>query len=329
MHHDRITRLMQRHGSLTRGSVVAAAIQPAPFPATLSSIERAELSYSSDAEGDLPTRVLVKSSTPASFMLGAAEARFYRAMHEQQTLRHLPPVYGTDIDDDAQSACVILGEFAAMPPTEWPIPPQPQACTRAVEALASFHAQFLRTPFANDVWREQHASGRFGAERFNTLTEALIERLGDGLTAERRLLLQRLASRYPQAQQARFNVHPLAGLVHGDAHFWNILQSASGDVALIDWQLWGADLVTADLAYMLALHWFAERRARFERDLLWRYADRLGVAADSAWESYRFSVAGLLPRCVLYAGFIPAAIWWPHLERAFNAYEDLGCAEFF
>ncbi len=329
MNHEKISQLMQHHGSLTRGRVVAAATQPAPYQATLSSIERVELRYSTDAEGELPAQVLAKSSTPASFMLGAAEVRFYRAMQEQQTLLHLPPVYGTEIDQDAQTACVIMGEFAAPPPAEWPIPPQPAACTNAVEALAAFHAQFLRTPFANDTWREQHASGRFGAERFNTLTQALIARLGDGMSAARRRLLEHLSHAYPEAQQARFDHHPLAGVVHGDAHFWNILQSDSGGVVFVDWQLWGADLVTADLAYMIALHWFAERRARFERDLLWRYADRLGVAADTVWESYRFSVAGLLPRCVLYAGFIPAAIWWPHLERAFNAFDDLGCGEFF
>ncbi len=327
MNHEEISQLMQRNGSLTRGSVVTAVMQPAPYQATLSSIERAELRYSEDAQGDLPSGVLIKSCTPTSFMLGAAEVRFYRAMREQQTLLHLTPVYGTDIDEQAQTACVIMGEFAATPPSEWPIPPQPAACTRAVEALAAFHAQFLCAPFARDTWADQHASGRFGAQRFGTLAGTLIERLGDGLSAARRRLLEHLSHAYPEAQQARFDRHPLAGVVHGDAHFWNILQSESGDVALIDWQLWGADLVTADLAYMIALHWFAERRTRFERDLLWRYADRLGVAADTVWESYRFSVAGLLPRCLLYAAFLPAAIWWPHLERAFNAYDDLGCAE--
>lgn len=125
-------------------------------------------------------------------------------------------------------------------------------------------------------------------------------------------------------------------LAHGDAHVWNLLSprdGAASGIRLIDWDGWRIGRGAADLAYMMAVHWYPERRARLEARLIERYHAGLlahGVAAyslDRLWEDYRLSVIGLLstPRWQQSYGLHPG-IWWPHLHRVLAAFEDLGCA---
>ncbi len=105
----------------------------------------------------------------------------------------------------------------------------------------------------------------------------------------------------------------------------------AGRPRIIDWQSYESGLAAYDLAYMIALHWFPDRRRVLERGLLELYLDALarnGVRYpfDDFMEDYRISVIQLL--------FLPAfqwdvelspEIWFNHLERIFWAYDDLGC----
>ena len=85
-----------------------------------------------------------------------------------------------------------------------------------------------------------------------------------------------------------------------------------------------------DLAYLMAVHWFPDRRARLEQPLLRRYHRRLeehgvqGYSWDDCWLDYRYSVFRCLqiPLWQRSAGF-PAASWWSHLERTLAAYDSL------
>ena len=63
-------------------------------------------------------------------------------------------------------------------------------------------------------------------------------------------------------------------VVHGDAHVWNVfLPNDDGEhgARLFDWDGWRIGLPATDLAYMMATHWYPERRRRFERPLLDHY----------------------------------------------------------
>src|SRR5262249_61091383 len=90
----------------------------------------------------------------------------------------------------------------------------------------------------------------------------------------------------PYAQRSGLTV------IHRDAHLSNFLYPhAPGDaiVFLIDWQLWHIDVGARDLAFMIALHWYPERRAALELPLLPRYHDRLvghGVT-EYSWDDCR------------------------------------------
>ncbi len=329
---ETLTSWLSSYGSINSGHVEHLSSEPAGYVSTLSSMERLAITYSTDASGTCPLHCLAKLSSPETFMLGALEANFYLLMREHQFQNGLPQIYAVHIDQAAQSSAVLMEELQQTnPPTEWPIPPDLETCHRAVDALANFHGAWANTELAINTFKAQEASGRFGAERMSGLAEALINRLGDGLSTSRQTLLLDIAARYPVELTRRFTNGSNGTLAHGDAHFWNFLFPAdsSKPAVMVDWQLWCADLGTADLAYMLGLHWFPERRQRFERDLVSRYADACNRPAEQTWEDYRFSASGLIARAALYASVIPAAVWWPHLERAFNVFDDLGCAEFY
>lgn len=56
-------------------------------------------------------------------------------------------------------------------------------------------------------------------------------------------------------------------LGHGVAHVWNLLYPRDGAVSgirLIDRDGWRVGRGAADLAYVMAVHWYPERRARPE-----------------------------------------------------------------
>lgn len=121
------------------------------------------------------------------------------------------------------------------------------------------------------------------------------------------------------------------------ARNWNFLfphDLEKDTVRLIDWQSSEVGIGPADLAYMMALHWFPERRASLEVPLLRRYHTRLtesGITAyswENCWYNYRLSaINNLLIPVWQWFVKLPASLWWHHLERGFLAFEDLQCAE--
>jgi hypothetical protein len=85
---------------------------------------------------------------------------------------------------------------------------------------------------------------------------------------------------------------------------------------------------------MVGLHWYPDRRRAFERDLLRTYHDKLlmyGVKNydwDACWYDYRLSAIGnLFVPVWQWSAKLWPAIWWPHLERAILAFEDLDGGE--
>ena len=136
---------------------------------------------------------------------------------------------------------------------------------------------------------------------------------------------------------ARYRTHRDLTIVHGDAHVWNLLyprEPSSRDVRLIDWSGWRIDTATDDLAYMMAVHWYPERRRRLEQPLLDRYHQALvahgvrGYDRAALAEDYRMSVLWQLTTPEWQADHnLPAVIWWSHLERIVCAVDDLGCRD--
>ena len=331
---QQLTDVLRRSGRLTQGQVLSVTMGQGPGQTIMSSIFELDIEYSPDSLGDFPDNCLLKVVDPEMFHIGRAETEFYRFIGEKRPAACVD-CYGTFVDESERTAFILL-EHRREPcvQTEWPLPPDFATCARAIEALAGVHAHWWSSESAarilqggqKPLWNQEH---------LNTRMTALFDKLGDALSDERRALMETLVARFPTLHATRLREEERYTVVHGDAHLWNFLipTDTTQSPALIDWQVWGVDFGAVDLVYMMALHWFPERRARLERDLVQTWTSTLqegGVNCefDTAWEDYRFLATGLLPRMVNYAAVIPAYIWWPHLERAFLAFEDLDCAEF-
>jgi hypothetical protein len=89
-----------------------------------------------------------------------------------------------------------------------------------------------------------------------------------------------------------------------------------------------------DLAYMLALHWYPDRRRRMEQPLLDCYHSALlesgveGYDRAALTEDYRLAVLWQTTTPIWQAmSNLPPLIWWNNLERIFLAADDLNCRE--
>jgi len=209
------------------------------------------------------------------------------------------------------------------------------------ETLAQFHA----------FWWEHPSLGAEIGQLFDkdSLTELVafirkdlsgfIDALGDRLSANRRKALEEALEVAQKFWARRLTSIERNTLIHGDAHMWNFLHPKdpeNGRAYLID--LATSNRIrppTNDLAYMMALQWYPERRAIMEESLLRHYHLSLlsfGVKGYT-WEDcrldYRYSVVTHLFTPVLQCagGQIPATVWWHNFERISEAYKDLNCAE--
>ena len=159
------------------------------------------------------------------------------------------------------------------------------------------------------------------------------ERLGERLPQARKDLYRLLLDRAPRLIKRTMSRRAVT-IVHGDAHVWNCFLPHDGgsDVRLFDWSGWRLDVATDDLAYMMAVHWYPDRRSRMERPLLDAYHAALlahgvgGYDRRALDDDYRLSALWQIVTPVFQAATnIPSVIWWNNFERIHLAVEDLGC----
>ena len=222
--------------------------------------------------------------------------------------------------------------------TEWPLPPASQQYESIVQTLARFHAAWWDNPRLGVSVGSCRAPAaldqelRSFAEKFARFTD----RFGEIIPSERRDLYERFIDRAPRLF-ARYGSRRNLTLIHGDAHPWNFFLPKNGgseDVRLIDWEDWNIDIATDDLAYMMAMLWYPDRRRRFERPLLDRYHAELlphgvrGYDREALGDDYRLSTLWLMTRPIVQASLnIPPRVWWNNFERIMLAIDDLGCRD--
>ncbi len=337
---DYLTERLRASGALPSGR--ATAVHAGERRTTiLSTIVPLRVEYSSDAPAEAPTRLLVKatqSGLDAGLRsVGEREVAFYRQAAPLMPDGPLPRCYDAELSADG--AHLLLEDLSETHTiiTTWPLPPSDEACERIIDTWATFHAFWWGHPrLGRDVgtFLDEAALAKITAdydERYARFAETLGDRLWPAARAA-----------YARARDARARLFTPARLYatytlgHGDAHVWNLLyprDGAAAGIRLIDWDGWRIGRGSADLAYMMAVHWYPERRARLEAPLLERYHAGLcahgvtGYSLDRLWEDYRLSVIGHLSTPVWQQtlGFTPV-IWWSHLNRIVGAFEDLDCA---
>jgi Phosphotransferase enzyme family len=338
---ENLTSALRRSGVLTDGRVTDVAVESARAT-VLSKIIRLRLNYDRP-ETDAPTSLIFKTGLPERLIGGwnggRQEAAFYAQVAAAMPAGLVPRCFEAVWDKDTNDWRLLLQDLtdSHLIATTWPLPPTKEQCERILLAWARFHAFWWDDPrlgVSVGRWGDAAAVDGF-LHRFAERLSQFADRLGDRLPGERRELYERLLDRAPRLlalTQTRRN----STIVHGDAHVWNCFLPRDGgdDLRLFDWDSWRLGLATEDLAYMMAVHWYPDRRRRMERPLLDSYHAELlahgvnGFDRRALDDDYRLSALWQIATPVFQAGAnIPTVIWWNNFERILMAVDDLGCRE--
>jgi hypothetical protein len=341
-----LTAVLDREGCLSGAHVVAVQETPAPTAPDSHNSRVHFLRVTYSAPSPAPKRLFLKMSARPEPEMGGREVEFYstvaRAMLGRVPEAELPFVrcYDAAYSPALSRFHLLLEDLSETHTTpDRTLPPSVVHCEGAVDALATLHAFWWEHPrLGRDLGQ------RYTAERIDGLSAwagpnlaAYGEFMGDRLSPERRALLERVCSAWPERRRERLIAGRGITIVNRDTHAANMLyprDPASRQVRIIDWQSWRVDTGTDDLAYMMAAHWYPERRARLETVLLRRYHARLlslgvqGYSWEDCREDYRASVVRVLFFLVggWHAGR-PISPFWDRVERTWLAFEELGCEE--
>jgi Ecdysteroid kinase-like family len=336
-----LTDALRRSGVLDSGRVSDVAVVNSR-PTILSQVIRLRLSYEGPAT-DAPHTVIFKNGHPDRADNGWSsrhrEVAFYTQVGSAMRGRLIPRCYEAHSDEETKTWHLVLEDLTEthIIATAWPLPPTIEQCASIVEARARFHAVWWDDPRLGTsvgTWSDAEATDRYVqslAEQF----ARFCDRLGDNLPREQREIYERLLDAAPRLL-ARYHTHRNVTIVQGDSHVWNSFLPRDGgdDVRFFDWDSWHIGVGSSDLAYMMAIHWYPDRRARLERLMLDRYHAALvshgvdGYDRRALNEDYRLSVLWQITTPVRQAAYnIPPVFWWNNLERVLLAVDDLGCRD--
>ncbi len=337
-----LTEKLTSSGALSGGSVRSVKIEE--WKATnLSNLLRLTLTYTPNASNTAPRNLILKYTLPDTpkdqfAILSKKEYDFYQRVAAEMNNPPVPRCYDMFYHTELGKLHILMDDLSrSHMQAKHPLPPTKEQSLANIITLAEFHAFWWNDPrlgktigkVYNDVRIQKRA--RILAAKL----QEFMDELGDRLPLYRRSHLQRAMNFYADLmiQQRDGQVT----LVHGDAHSWNFLNPIDPQThrtILIDWEFWTIDSATNDLAFMIALGWYPDRRNELEREMLQRYHETLlthGVQQytwDDCWLSYRYSVLKRLFTPLLqWESGLPPRVWWHNLERAFMAFDDLHCEE--
>jgi len=339
-----LTEVFRENGYLPQGQVVD--VHPKPGPKAASLIIPLEVRYSKDAPSSAPSRLILKMATSALMGPSPKEIEFYKSIASKASNLPIIRCYQAVYSPDLGQFHLLLEDLSEThfphPPSQ--LPPLKVYAEQIVDALARLHAFWWDNPrLGKQVGKlpaETTTKGDMAAELEQWTRKTLsdfADFLGDRLSEERRKIYEHVINSLPSRLSTRFAASNGLTLTHGDVHIGNFLypQDPNHDtVRILDWKSWSIDIGADDLAHMMAVFWFPERRSHLEQELLRRYYDHLlenGVTDydwPACWYDYRLSVIRHLfyPMWQWSKG-APADIWWNHLERVMLAFQDLRCVE--
>jgi hypothetical protein len=311
-------------------------------PTLVSRIIRLRLTYGGPANA-LPGSLIVKTGLPeqqgTESSYGRQEVAFYNDVAPSLPAGLVPRCFEAHHADAITPWHLVLEDLTEthVLATEWPLPPSEAQCRTLVGSLGRLHAAWWDDPRLGvtvGAWLDDAAMDRF-IQQVAGHFEVFADRLGDELSAERRAFYEGLIAAAPRLHK-RYRDAGNITLTHGDAHVWNCFlpRKESDGVRWFDWDCWRIRVPTNDLAYMMAVHWYPERRQRLEPALLDHYHTVLlengvrGYARADMREDYRLSVLWHTVTPVFHAGLkLPPVIWWNNFQRIMAAVDDLGCRE--
>ena len=310
----------------------------------LSQITALRVEYAGEAQG-APERFILKTGHPDRVATGwdaaQQEIKFYTEIADDRSGRFTPRCFDVFADAETKTWHLLLEDLSETHevPGAWPLPLSLAECERIVAAHAQRQASCWDAPmldrFAPKTRWYDGAAVRAYQERLGAQVAIFTGRLGDTLPSERRELFARLIEAAPRLF-ARYDTRRNLTIVQGDAHVWNCFLPRDGgaDVRFFDWDSWRVDVGASDLAYMMAVHWYPDRRQRFELHLLDHYHNALLAAGVRGYDrasleaDYRFATLWMITWPVWQEAYgVPPVYWWNNLERVWLAVDDLGCRD--
>jgi hypothetical protein len=336
---DALTEALRARGVLPRGRVAEVSLV-SERKTLLSRILRLRLVYDRPCPG-APDTIILKTgfgqTMSPDWRGGRQEVAFYKEIAAQLPDRLAPRCFGSHSDAETGEWHLLLEDLtdSHMIATEAPLPPSRAQCEAILAAHARLHAAWWDDPrlgVSVGSWMDAEA-GRQNRLRFQKNYEAFADRLGDALLPAHRALYEQFLDALPRLG-GRYRTHRNMTITQGDSHVWNCFLPRDGgdDVRLFDWDGWRPHVAALDLAYMMALHWYPDRRQVMESSLLDHYHRALVAHGVSGYDrqmladDYRWGVLMMIAVPPVYAAMkLPTALWWNHLARIMMAIEDLGC----
>ena len=102
-----------------------------------------------DVPGDSLKSIFVKMGKEDAFdEEGRHEVRFYRTVKKESLSLSVPNCHFAGFDDQTDQPIIILEDYSNTHQflTDWPIPPEIEACKKAISVLAKLHAKFWNHP---------------------------------------------------------------------------------------------------------------------------------------------------------------------------------------
>ncbi|GLH82328.1 aminoglycoside phosphotransferase [Bradyrhizobium sp. SSBR45G] len=339
---ERLTEVLRKSPGLAHIRVADVVVESAQTT-VLSEIMRLGLAYDGDAPG-APRSLVLKTGRAdrrgnAHWDAGRQEVAFYDQVAAAKPCPQLLRCFDAAWDAETRAWHILLEDLSAthLVATAWPLPPNPEQCAQMLRARARLHAAWWDDPRLGasvGVLQDDSAIDA-GLQQFDRSFAGFVDRFGHLLPAERRRLVERLIAN-GRRLHTHHRSHRNMTIVHGDSHVWNIFLPRDGgdDVRIFDWDCWRVDVAADDLAYMMALHWYPDRRQQMERALLDDYHVALTESGVTGYdraalaEDYRLAVLWQATTPIGQAmSNIPPLIWWNNLERIFLAVDDLGCRD--
>lgn len=263
---------------------------------------------------DAPPAVVVKLAaldeaavfTSTVLRMYQREVAFFDRLAPASPVR-VPAAYFAEVNDDGSRFVVVMEDMGGLRDCDQITGMGLADAERAVDALASWHAQWWG---AVDGLAESGAAVALGDPIYPALLPSLFEegwaKIGatDGLAAGP--ALAEVGPRFPGAIEKllrQLDQAPVT-LLHGDFRADNILFAGDGSPVLLDFQIIGTGSGAYDLAYFVTQSLDEETAAHNEASLFERW--KLGLVAagapesdlDRMWEDYR--AAALF--CLVYPG---------------------------
>jgi len=332
-----LTDWLRSSGALPAGRVRHVEID-AEISTTVSTLTFVRVEYSSGVPRDLPTKLVVKRLLQSSTAPNVdPEAEFYRRVAPSLGTPPLARCLAVE-EGEARGRAIVLEDIRATHDHRpWPLPPTHEHAILAADALAHVHARWWEHEELGRSVGQGHTRESLTAmmQGFAADLPSFLDALGDALPRASRRVYERVFASSLSPWLRLTDARALT-VTHGDAHSWNFLfpRNGQGPAVLIDWQLWHLDVGARDLAFLIALHWYPERRHELEEATLRRYHESLTAAGVQgySWDDLmldyrRCAIRNLTFPLILWKRGLSPEAWFHRLECALASFRDLHCEE--